>query len=74
MKKKQLTQLFLVLGFLLGISKGYIALWKDGRTEPVRVFPYRAELLPTADQKALEKGIPIDDENQLAQMLEDYLS
>lgn len=74
MKKKQLANLVLIFGFLLGIRDGYIALWQDGGPEPVRVFPYRAELLPAADQKALAEGIHLDDEKQLAQLLEDYLS
>ena len=74
MKRKILTHILLVFGFLLGISEGKIALWKDGRAEPVRVFPYRAELLPEADQKALARGIHLEDENQLAHLLEDYLS
>ena len=64
----------LLFGFLLGVSDGYIALWKDGGAKPVQVFPYRAENLPVADQKALADGIRIDSELELAQLLEDYLS
>lgn len=60
--------------FLLGIQDGYIALWKDGSQEPVEVFPFRAEMLPAADQQALEKGIRIENSQQLAQLMEDYLS
>ena len=74
MKKIRYLYCTLLLGFLLGISDGYIALWKDGTTQPVRVFPYRAENLPVADQRALEKGIHLDSELELAQLLEDYLS
>lgn len=64
----------LLFGFLLGISDGYIALWKDGNADPVRVFPYRAEHLPIADQQALEEGIHLDSKEKLIQLLEDYLS
>ena len=74
MKRKILTHILLVFGFLLGISEGKIALWKDGRAEPVRVFPYRAELLPEADQKALQEGIVIRNDRDLQRLLEDYLS
>ncbi len=74
MKKKHIARILLTLGFLLGVSNGQIALWRDGVREPIRVFPYRAELLPDADQKALTQGIHLDDEEQLAQLLEDYLS
>ena len=64
----------LLFGFLLGISDGYIALWKEGNPRPLQVFPYRAEYLPSADQQALEKGIHINDKLELKQLLEDYLS
>ena len=64
----------LLFGFLLGISDGYIALWKDGNPKPLQVFPYRAEYLPSADQQALEKGIHINNKQELKQLLEDYLS
>ena len=73
MKKKKLINLFLVLGFLLGISDGHIALWHDGQSAP-QVFPYRAEYLPIADQRALEQGISISSEEELSKLLEDYLS
>ncbi len=63
-----------LLGFLLGIHDGRIALWKDGVSQPLRVFPYRAEMLPLSDQQALEKGIALEDESDLVQLLEDYLS
>ena len=74
MKRKQLVTAALMVGFLLGISDGYIALWRDGGKTPVRVFPYKAETLPIADQQALEKGIPLDDDSALIRLLEDYLS
>ena len=64
----------IALGFLLGIQDGYIALWKDGNAKPVEVFPFRAEMLPTADQNRLRNGIRIENAAQLAQMMEDYLS
>ena len=66
--------LTLLFGFLLGISDGYIALWRDTDTASPQIFPYRAEFLPEADQRALQKGIRITDEKELAQLLEDYLS
>ena len=58
----------------MGIQNGFIALWRDGSAAPVRVFPYRADSLPLADQRALEKGIAIGTEEDLANLLEDYLS
>ena len=64
----------LMFGFLLGIHHGYVALWHDGDTNPVEVFPYRAEMLPKADRQALKKGIVIENEEELTRLLEDYLS
>ena len=74
MKKLRYLYLTLIFGFLLGISDGYIALWKDGNADPLQVFPYKAENLPIADQQALEKGIHLESKRELIQLLEDYLS
>lgn len=63
-----------LLGLLLGIHDGHIALWNENDPEPIHVFPYRAELLPTADQAALEKGIQLDSVEDLQRLLQDYLS
>lgn len=63
-----------LLGFLLGIHEGKIALWKDNNPEPIKVFPYSAKLLPEADQKALEKGIKADSIRQLQELIQDYFS
>ena len=73
---KQVRWLYIALffGFLLGLSDGYITLWKDGITDPVQVFPYRAQMLPASDRQALENGIQIGTEQELQQLLEDYLS
>ena len=73
MRNRHILCYLLALGFLLGIKDGKIALWKDGEEQP-RIFPYRAETLPEADQKRLEEGIRIEDGTKLAQLLEDYLS
>ncbi len=64
----------LVFGLLLGVHNGYIALWKEPDPEPWKVFPYKASLLPGAEQLLLERGIPIRDENHLHRLLEEYLS
>lgn len=62
------------LTFLLGVHDGYIALWKEGSPKPAEVFPYKASLLPEADQKRLEKGIRIESKKDLLELMEDYLS
>ena len=73
MVQKQFLSLIFAAGFLLGVYEGKIALWKDGSNSPT-VFPYRASLLPRDDRKKLEQGIRIENEDQLIQLLEDYLS
>ena len=72
--KKGYLYLSLFLTFILGSHNGYIALWQDGAAEPVKVFPYSVASLPSADQKALEEGIRIDNKTDLIKLLEDYLS
>ncbi len=74
MKTTHLRALVLVLGFLLGIQDGRIALWKDGQAQPVEVFPIQAKMLPEADRKALEEGIAIENSSELTRILEDFLS
>ena len=64
----------LIVMFLLGNHKGYLALWKDGRAEPFQIFPVKVDSLPEADREALEKGIRARSEIELAGLLEDYLS
>lgn len=73
-KKRNIITAILLLGFILGSHKGFIALWKDGQTEPIRTFPYSIASLPPADQQALEQGIRIKSREELLRLLEDYLS
>jgi len=74
MKNFSVLTCTLLLGFLLGIHDGRIALWKDNNPEPVKVFPYSAYLLPPADRRALEEGIRFENLDELKRMVEDYLS
>lgn len=74
MIKRMQLYLSLIFLFILGCKDGYIALWRDSDPEPVRVFPYSVSSLPEADQKALEKGIRIESEEDLLRLMEDYLS
>ena len=74
MKKRWLVTQILLLGFILGIHEGNVALWRDNGTKPIKVFPYQASLLPEADQKLLEKGVHVDSISQLRKLIEDYFS
>ena len=62
------------LGFLLGIHNGQIALWQDEDPQPVKIFPYSAQMLPVADRRALEEGIRFESKEDLIRLMEDYLS
>ena len=68
------TAAVILVGFLLGNYKGYVALWKDGSADPFQIYPCRADTLPEADQFALEEGIYARSQQELNQILEDYLS
>ena len=74
MKKHRQLYLTLILGFILGIRGGNIALWRSGSSEPLHIFPYRAEMLPPEARDALARGIPIEDLQQLEELAENYLS
>ncbi len=74
MKRHFLLYNLVLFGFLLGIHKGKIALWKDNMAQPIQVFPYSATMLPKADQAKLAKGIHVDTLDELYQLVEDYIS
>lgn len=74
MKKHRLITAILLFGFILGIHKGNVALWKEGHKDPIKVFPYQASLLPEEDQKRLEQGVHVDSISQLKKLIEDYFS
>lgn len=74
MKNCRSFQILLLLGYILGVHKGYVALWQGTDPNPIRVFPIRAQMLPAEDQKRLESGINIQEDTKLFDLLEDYLS
>lgn len=63
--------LFLLCGYL-GLSNGYLTVFRDGT--PPQVLPYRAALYSQADQAAFRAGIPFQSELELTELLEAYLS
>lgn len=68
------ASLILALYLLLGSWKGYVALFENGKEEPRQIFPYPVSTLPEADRQALEQKIPVRNQRDLQQVLEDYLS
>ena len=73
MRYRQIYLALLFL-FLVGNHKGFIALWTDMKDDPVCVYPYSITSLPPADQTALEEGIRVRDQEELARLMEDFLS
>ena len=73
---KRYSQIFCLvfLGFLLGIHNGKIALWQDEDPQPIKIFPFSAQMLPVADRRALEEGIRFETKEDLMRLMEDYLS
>ncbi len=71
---KRTSFLVLMLYLLLGSWKGYVALFEKGQEEPRQIFPCSVDALPEADRQALEEKIPIRNQRDLQQALEDYLS
>lgn len=76
MKKRylHLAALALCFSFLLGIKDGKVVLWEDGKSEPVKTYSYPLSLLPKEARDALAKGVPLESEQQLYDMIQDYLS
>lgn len=77
MKKKKISHLLsmlLAFTFLLGIHDGKVALWQEDDPKPVKVFPYRASMLPDDAQEQLKKGIRIESMEDLDRLIEAYLS
>lgn len=72
--KHRISLWLLLFGLYLGIYNGNLAICEDGKTTPVMVLPYKAALFPEEDQKRLKDGIPFENNHELAQLLEDFMS
>ncbi len=56
----------------LGLYDGKLALFRNGSAYPAEIYEIYAGSLPEADREALAAGIPVADEAELAELLEDY--
>ncbi len=74
MKKRDWLLALSLAGYILGVSRGYVAVWKDEDPEPFLVTKMPVAMLPLKDVRALEKGIRLPDDYTLAQALEDFCS
>ena len=73
-RKRWYRYLTLILAFLIGNYKGYIALWRTSEEKPLKVFPYCVTSLPRTDQQRINAGIHVETEDDLLHLLEDFLS
>ena len=74
MLSHRILTLTLIISLYLGLSDGYLALWKAGNSKPEIIYPYHISLYPQIDQVRLKKGIPIRSTEELSQHIEDFLS
>ena len=63
-----------VIAMYLGLSDGYLAIFRSETAEPVRILPYAASMFTESDRRALAEGIPITSTADLSKLLEDYAS
>lgn len=53
---------------------GKIAVFEAGSSEPIKITDTDIRILPQADKKLLETGIPADSLSDISKILEDYCS
>lgn len=58
--------------YLLKDNGGRLALYRPGEAQPLRVYEVYTHLLPAQDVESLQAGIPIESEEQLDRLLEDF--
>ena len=51
---------------------GRLAVFSPGGSEPLRVYEVYTRLLPEPDVAALQEGIPVESEERLDRLLEDF--
>lgn len=72
--QRRIISLLLSLGLYLSVHNGHLAIFDTDATQPLTVLPYPTSAFPQNDQKTLQQGIPFDTQEELAQLLEDFLS
>lgn len=63
--------------YLVSVNKGYITIYKydeDGNKELIKQTDIPINILPIMDQEKLQKGILVNTEKEVNQLLEDYSS
>ena len=60
--------------YTIGEYNGRLAVYTDGQELPREVYDVYLATLPEEEQLRLRAGIPVEDDVQLQQLLEDYTS
>lgn len=71
--RKRLITLVLI-GYLIGIKGGQVAIWKLDDPQPLRVFPWSAAMLPSQIRSALEKGIRVEADSDIGRLLDEMIA
>ncbi len=58
--------------YTIGEWQGQVAVFEMGASAPRQVFDTYVETLPEGQRRQLQEGVPADNEDQLAVLLEDY--
>ena len=59
-------------GYYAALSGNQVAIYLNGRAEPVLITDIDARTLPDADRERLAEGIPLDGAADVNRLLEDY--
>ncbi len=70
---RSLAATCLLLGFILGLHNGRVALWKSDDPQPIKIFPWSASFLPDNIRSALEKGIYVEEDSDIGILIQDMI-
>ena len=70
---RKICTIALLPGFILGVCRERLALWRDGDPHPVQIYDIREDTLPPADRLQLHRGIRAETREELWLILENYL-
>lgn len=73
-KAAKLAGSLILFGFILGISRGYVAVWQDEDPQPLYLTETPASSLFPADVALLRRGLRFEDQESLTAALEDFCS
>lgn len=60
--------------YTVGEWNGQLAVYVREKTEPEQVYDVYITTLPEEEQRRLQQGVPVEDEETLLRLLEDYTS